>query len=291
MKLKIEAPCHEDWDKMTIGMNSRHCAVCVKSVVDFTKMNRAEIITYMLSNPNDSVCGRMTKDQFDFRHEDIPILIETLKIQKPSNSFLILALVCMSLTACAQEKPMDTLNQSIKVPIINHSTMGKMRVSTSDSAKVAVPAVVDSQNASAVLTDCAMEIGEVEMQGEVEIMGDMIMEEPEIALPKSDVLQFAEKMPEYNGGVDQMMKFIKNNLHYPEFEKSKNLQGNVYARFIVNTDGSISGIKILRSVPGSINFDSEVIRVIKAMPRWLPGENKGKKVSVFMTLPFQFKIS
>ena len=291
MKLKIEAPCHENWDKMTIGMNSRHCAVCVKSVVDFTKMNRAEIITYMLSNPNDSVCGRMTKDQFDFRHEDIPILIETLKIQKTSNSFLILALVCMSLSACAQEQSTDSLNAPIKVPIINHSTMGKMIVSASDSAKVLVPAVVDSQNANVASPDCTMEVGEVEMQGEVEIMGAMIMEEPEIKLPKSDALQFAEKMPEYNGGVDQMMKFIKNNLQYPEFEKSKNLQGNVYARFIVNADGSISSIKILRSVPGSINFNSEVIRVIKAMPRWLPGENKGEKVSVFMTLPFQFKIS
>ena len=287
MKLKIEEPCHEDWNKMKIGMNSRHCEVCVKSVVDFTKMNRAEIITYMLSNPNDSICGRMTKDQFDFRHEDIPILIETLRIQKPSNPFLILALVCMSLSSCAQEQPKDTITEHIKVPQIEHLTMGKMLLPVSDSTEVIKGAVVDSTK---VRPDCMIEVGEIEMQGEVEIMGDMAVEEPEIVIPKSGALQFAEKMPEYNGGVDQMMKFIKRNLHYPEFEKSKNIQGNVYARFVVNPDGSISDIKILRSVTGAKNFDREVVRVIKLMPRWLPGENKGEKVPVFMTLPFQFKI-
>jgi len=287
MKLKIEEPCHEDWNNMKIGMNSRHCEVCVKSVVDFRKMNRAEIITYMLSNPNDPVCGRMTKDQFDFRHEDIPILIETLKIQKPSNSFLILALVCMSLSSCAQEQPKDTVTEYIKVPPIKHLTMGKMVMPVSDSTEAIKPTVVDSLKSG---PDCIIEVGVVMLQGEVGIMGDMAVEEPEIVILKSGALQFAEKMPEYNGEIYQMMKFIKKNLHYPEFEKSKNIQGNVYARFVVNPDGSISDIKILRSVNGSKNFDSEVVRVIKSMPRWLPGENKGEKVPVFMTLPFQFKI-
>jgi len=275
---------------MKIGMNSRHCDVCVKSVVDFTRMNRAEIITYMLSNPNDSVCGRMTKDQFDFRHEDIPILIETLKIQRPSNSFLILALVCMSLSSCAQEQPKDTITEHIKVPPIEQLTMGKMVVPVSDSAAVVEPVVTDTLEVIVTPPDCQIEFGEVEIQGDVEILGNMEIEQSETEAPKQGALQFAEKMPEYNGGVDQMMKFIKKKLHYPEFEKKNNIQGNVYARFIVNADGSISDIKILRSVTGSKNFDREVIRIIKSMPRWLAGENKGEKVPVFMTLPFQFKI-
>src|SRR5690606_34717794 len=104
MKLEIKEPCHEDWNKMKIGMISRHCDSCNKSVMDFTKMNRAEIITYILSNPNDQVCGRMTRDQFDFHHEDIPVLIETLSKTRNPNPFLILALVCLSLSACAQEQ-------------------------------------------------------------------------------------------------------------------------------------------------------------------------------------------
>ena len=76
MKLKINEPCHEDWSKMTskepkIGMYSRHCDSCEKSVVDFTQNSRAEIIAYMISNRENSICGRMRADQFDFKHEDI----------------------------------------------------------------------------------------------------------------------------------------------------------------------------------------------------------------------------
>ena len=82
MNLEIKEPCHEDWDKMKIGLISRHCDSCEKAVMDFTTMNRAQIITYLLSNPNDNVCGRLKRDQFDFHHQDIPILIETLKKEK-----------------------------------------------------------------------------------------------------------------------------------------------------------------------------------------------------------------
>jgi len=271
MKLKIEEPCHENWDKMKIGMNYRHCEVCVKSVVDFTKMNRAEIITYMLSNPNDSVCGRMTKDQFDFRHEDIPILIETLKVQRPSNSFLILALVCMSLSSCAQEQPINTIPKNIQVPQIEHLTMGKMVKPANDTTEIVKVLMTDSVKSLKSEPDCVIEpgcmveVGEVEMQGEI-MMGDMEMEPPVIERGPGP-LQFVEKMPEYNGGVDQMMKFIQKNLQYPEYEKTNNIQGNVYARFVVNPDGTISNIKILRSVPGSKNLDREVTRVINMMPK------------------------
>lgn len=294
MKLKIEEPCNEDWDKMKIGLNSRHCEVCVKEVVDFTKMSRAEILMYMVSKPTGSVCGRMTKDQFDFRHQDIPILIETLKVQRPSNSFLILALVCSTLSACAQEQTIDN-TKHIKVPSVIEHSMGKVAPVT-DSSKVENASVADSTKIKTSAPDCTIdpnsliEVGEIEMQGEVEIMGDMIMEESPIETAEDRVFQFAEKMPEYKGGVEEMMKLISKNLKFPNYEKTNNIQGNVYARFIVNKDGSISDIVILKSVEGSKNFDKEVKRVINMMPKWSPGENLGKKVRAYMTLPFQFKI-
>ena len=62
-------------------------------------------------------------------------------------------------------------------------------------------------------------------------------------------------------------------------------------RFVVEKDGSLTRPEILQSVDGSQNFDSEVLRIIKAMPTWNPGENNGKKVPVYMTLPFQFKLN
>jgi len=288
MKLEINEPCHEDWSKMKIGMHSRHCDVCEKNVMDFTKKNRAEIITYLLSNPNDTTCGRMTRDQFDFRHEDIPILIETLKVQRPSNPFLILALVSLSLSSCAQEQKDSTISTP---PVIEHPIkMGKVARIVTDSLDTTIGQVPKLDT-----IDCSIDQGEIEY----ELLGDISVEEVvaggigivnDIPKPENKARQFAEKMPEYPGGIDAMQKFIKSNLSYPQFELKNNIQGNVYVRFIVEKDGSLSHFEILRTVDKSVNFNREVFRILNLMPKWMPGENKGKNERVYMTLPFQFRI-
>ena len=298
MKLEIKEPCHEDWNKMKIGMISRHCASCEKSVMDFTKMNRAEIITYILSNPNDQVCGRMNKDQFDFHHEDIPILIETLKKQKTPNPFLILALVCLSLTACAQEP-----QGNISTPPVIETTMGAMAQTPPDTTHTS-----DTTNIIKEPIDKNIRKGKVkfvpetrELLGEIEpLMGDVAVPltggvsiyEPEIEPVgvESKALQFAEKMPEYKGGLDALFEFVNKQLKYPNYERKNEIQGNVYVRFVVEKDGSITRPEILNTVEKAKNFDAEVLRVIGKMPNWTPGENNGQKVPVYMTLPITFRL-
>lgn len=294
MKLEIKEPCHENWDNMKIGVISRHCEVCEKSVMDFTKMNRAEIITYILSNPNDEVCGRLNKDQFDFHHDDIPILIETLQKTRPSNSFLILALVCLSLTSCAQESP----SGNIKTPPPIEQNLGKVEAKPLDSIPTRENDTTQLRTKGNVSTEVIA--GEVVLIDppvaggiciEGPLMGD-IVEPPLPELPTEDqkIYQFAEKMPEYPGGMEPLFVFIQENLNYPEYEKENGIQGNVYVRFVVGEKGEISNMEILRSVDGSRNFDKEVLRVLKLMKNWNPGENNGKKVPVYMTLPFRFKL-
>jgi len=289
MKLEIKEPCHEDWNKMKIGMISRHCASCDKSVMDFTKMHRAEIITYILSNSNDNVCGRMTRDQFDFHHEDIPILIETLHKTRNPNPFLIMALVCLSLSACAQDTPpVDT------IPVIEH-TLGEIAVppAVNDSLKVKP---LPPKMMGKVACEPIIEQGEVEpvLVGDIEpvVQGGIGFYDPEEE-PKPEtekVFQFAEKMPEFKGGMDAMFKYIQSQLNYPKYEKDNGIQGNVYVRFVVEKDGRLTKPEIMKSVEGAKNFDKEVLRIINSMPLWTPGENNGTKVPVYMTLPFQFKI-
>ena len=292
MKLEIKEPCHEDWNKMKIGMTSRHCVSCDKSVMDFTKMHRAEIITYILSNSNDNVCGRMTRDQFDFHHEDIPVLIETLRKTKNPNPFLIMALVCLSLSACAQDSPGNT------EPAIEH-TLGEIAVppAVDDSLKTQNYTIDNTLIKGQVACDPIIEQGEAEpvMVGDIApvVQGGIGFYDPEEE-PKSEtekVFQFAEKMPEFKGGMDAMFKHIQSQLNYPKYEKEKGIQGNVYVRIVVDKDGRLTKPEILKSVEGSKNFDKEVLRIINTMPRWNPGENNGAKVSVYMTLPFQFNIT
>jgi TonB family protein len=105
------------------------------------------------------------------------------------------------------------------------------------------------------------------------------------------VFTVVDKMPEYPGGQPAMMAFIQKNLEYPEYARNNNLQGIVYATFIIDKKGKITDIKILRSMtPPCIACDSEVIRVIKKMPKWKPGMQQEKPVKVKFTLPVKFAL-
>jgi len=97
-------------------------------------------------------------------------------------------------------------------------------------------------------------------------------------------------MPEYKGGMDALYKFIQRELKYPEFEKEKEIEGNVYVQFVVEKDGSITQVEILRTVSGSKFFDKEVKRVISMMPKWNPAKIEKREVRAYMTLPFRFKL-
>ena len=98
-----------------------------------------------------------------------------------------------------------------------------------------------------------------------------------------------EHMPEFPGGEDAMMKFIQKNIQYPDLERDMDIQGRVVLGFIVNEDGSLSDIKVRKSVSPSI--DAEAIRVVKLFPKFKPGTQQGKPVRVQFTLPVMFKLA
>lgn len=97
-----------------------------------------------------------------------------------------------------------------------------------------------------------------------------------------------EEMPIFPGGTESMQKFILENLRYPELAKESGIEGIVYARFIVDSDGMILNARVVRGIGGGC--DEEVLRLIHAMPPWKPGKQRGKPVAVEMGLPIQFKL-
>lgn len=103
------------------------------------------------------------------------------------------------------------------------------------------------------------------------------------------VFPYVEQMPEFPGGQGDLMKFLQENIEYPDDARDASIEGKVVAKFIVNEDGSISDVTILRGIYPSC--DSEVIRVISKMPRWKSGVQNGKEVKVYFTLPVTFKLS
>ncbi|MCC8145274.1 MAG: M56 family metallopeptidase [Bacteroidales bacterium] len=105
-----------------------------------------------------------------------------------------------------------------------------------------------------------------------------------------DIYPHVENMPQFPGGQRELMKWLGENIKYPDEAATEGIQGIIVARFVVNSDGSISGIEILRKLHPSL--DAEAIRVIKEMPKWEPGTNKdGVAVAVYYALPIRFMLS
>lgn len=102
------------------------------------------------------------------------------------------------------------------------------------------------------------------------------------------IFQVVEKMPSFPGGDAALFKFLNENVKYPVIAQENGVQGRVICQFVVNRDGSIVDVEVVRSVDASL--DKEAIRVIKSMPKWSPGQQRGKPVRVKYTLPVNFKL-
>jgi TonB family protein len=99
-----------------------------------------------------------------------------------------------------------------------------------------------------------------------------------------------EEMPEFPGGPVEMMRFISKNIVYPQMAKEAGLSGKCFLRFVVDSTGIIKNVQLLRGIPGCMECNREAIRVIKKMPKWKPGMQRGKPVPVFFNLPINFKL-
>ena len=116
-----------------------------------------------------------------------------------------------------------------------------------------------------------------------------LMSEIEVTRVDNDtVYNIVEQMPEFPGKEKAMMEFVSSNIHYPEEAKDKGIEGRVFVGFVVEKDGSVNEVKVLRGIGGGC--DEEAIRVVKAMPKWKPGMQKGKPVRVHYQMPFFFKL-
>ncbi len=125
--------------------------------------------------------------------------------------------------------------------------------------------------------------------GEVLKAKEVIVTEP--VKPKEEetkVFDVVEQMPSYPGGQGALMQYLASHIKYPVVAEENGIQGRVICTFVVERDGSITDVKIARSVDPSL--DKEAIRVVKSMPNWIPGKQNGSAVRVKYTLPVTFRL-
>lgn len=102
-----------------------------------------------------------------------------------------------------------------------------------------------------------------------------------------DIFMVVEDMPQFPGG--SVTKWINKNVKYPPLAQENGIQGKVFIKFVIEKDGSVTDVQVARGVDASL--DKEAVRVIKAMPKWKPGKQRGKAVRVSYTLPINFQLS
>ena len=109
-----------------------------------------------------------------------------------------------------------------------------------------------------------------------------------VAQKNQQVFDVVEQMPEYPGGMQALFEYLGQNLKYPEDAKQQKVEGRVIAIFVVETDGSISNVEVVKPVFPSL--DAEAVRVLSGMPKWKPGMQSGKVVRVKYTVPINFQL-
>ncbi len=121
------------------------------------------------------------------------------------------------------------------------------------------------------------------------VQEQVVVKEPEPEKPKEEEIFVAvEQQAEFPGGQAALMKWLSNNVRYPETAQQNDVQGRVIVKFVVEKDGSIGAATILKGVDKDL--DREALRVVKKMPKWQPGKNNGVAVRSYFNLPVVFKL-
>ncbi len=122
---------------------------------------------------------------------------------------------------------------------------------------------------------------------EVQEFQPVLVEEAEVA--EETIFTIVEDDPVFPGGQAALMQYLQSNLRYPTMAREAGIQGTVFVTFVVERDGSITDVRVLRGVGGGL--DEEAVRVVRGMPRWTPGRQRGQAVRVQFNLPIRFVLN
>ncbi len=154
------------------------------------------------------------------------------------------------------------------------------------------PVEVPKQTTQIQVVEDDVEVEDIEINADVD--QNEVIEEyvaPEIEeedIQEAEIFTIVEEMPDFPGGTQKLADYLAKNIKYPQMARESGIQGRVFISFVVEPDGSVSNINVMRSLGGGC--DEEAVRVVKSMPKWKPGKQRGKPVRVSYILPVNFKL-
>ena len=129
------------------------------------------------------------------------------------------------------------------------------------------------------------EIGENEHHIAIEVIKEDANYDVDL---ENTVFFIVEEMPEFPGGEEELLKFVTENTKYPEVAKEKKIQGKVFVQFVINKDGNVEDVKLAKGVDPLL--DEAAMNIVKSMPQWKPGKQRGQYVKVSFTIPINFQL-
>lgn len=154
------------------------------------------------------------------------------------------------------------------------------------------PVEVPKQTTQIQVVEDDVEVEDVEINAEVD--QNEVIEEyvaPEIVedeVVEAEIFTVVEQMPEFPGGMNRLAEYLATNIRYPQLARESGIQGRVFINFVVEADGSVTNVRVIRSLGGGC--DEEAMRVVRNMPRWTPGRQRGRAVRVSYNLPVNFRL-
>ena len=154
------------------------------------------------------------------------------------------------------------------------------------------PVEMPKQTTQLEIVEDDVEVEDIEINAEVE--QNEVIEEyvaPEVVedeVVEQEIFKIVEEMPSFPGGEAKLMEYVGKNVKYPQIARETGIQGRVFVNFVVEPDGSVSNVTVLRGIGGGC--DEEAMRVVKNMPKWKPGKQRGKPVRVQYMLPVNFRL-
>ncbi|MES2726159.1 MAG: energy transducer TonB [Bacteroidota bacterium] len=271
MKINIPKPCHENWSNMTPNEQGRFCVSCQKTVLDFTNWNTLDIQNYFAKYYGQKICGRFNNEQLAKINIQIPSTV--FSFIPPVRKFALVLFIVFGTTlfSCTDNDGQKVKINSIEVIDSNHKEEIVPIIGVLEIPKTTTPKEPIKKEIKKIqFTQSNIITGDVEVSSSDSSLIGLVIDGPEIA-------------PEFIGGEDSLVAFIENNLTTPKKLAQHDITGKIIVHFFVETDGSITDVKILKGIGNE--WDEEAVRVVKLMPKWKAGSLMNKPIKVRMTLP------
>jgi len=179
----------------------------------------------------------------------------------------------------------DVLKDSLATAFFgSRGTNGVIRITTKKDMALTKPTISGLNGAIPTVTDSLHGVYTTCTEGL-----SAILTVTDIRYPDEKVFEHVEEMPQFPGGDAALMKWLGENIVYPENASENGIQGRVILRYVIRSDGSVDDVKVVRSL--NPECDAEAVRAVEAMPNWIPGKQKGSPVNVYFNLPVQFKLT